>query len=113
VATTSVAEEFEAREAQPENFVLQQNYPNPFNSSTVINYNLPEAANVRITVFDILGQNVATLMNGKQGAGSYKIDFNGLSDDGMRLSSGVYLCRLEARGVTKNIVEMIKMSYIQ
>jgi outer membrane protein assembly factor BamB len=72
-------------------FVLQQNYPNPFNPSTTINYQLPNSGIVTIKVYDILGREVNTLVNGFKSAGSYEINF---SAEG--LASGVYIYRLTA-----------------
>jgi hypothetical protein len=67
------------------NYTLSQNYPNPFNSSTVINYTLPKKEKVNITIFDILGNEIAELLNEEKNAGSYSIRFNT-----EKLSSGIY-----------------------
>lgn len=75
----------------PSQLALDQNYPNPFNPTTTIRYALPEAGNVRLDVFNVLGQRVATLINGEQTAGFHSLQF-----DGSRLSSGVYLYRLQS-----------------
>jgi hypothetical protein len=71
--------------------VLEQNYPNPFNPTTSIAFTLKEAGLVRLSVFDVLGREVAVLMNGNQAAGSYNVSFNASA-----LPTGVYLYRLEA-----------------
>jgi hypothetical protein len=84
----------------PRCLVLAGNYPNPFNVSTSIRYNLPEASNLSIEIFNILGQQVATLMEGFEQAGEYTIIWNA-SD----LPSGVYFARLE----TGKSIETIKM----
>ena len=85
----------------PKSFSLSQNYPNPFNPSTVINYDLPVASKVVLKVYDILGNEVATLINKEQAAGSYQITFNTQSaSNHIQLSSGVYIYRIEAGNFT-------------
>lgn len=56
-------------------FVLEQNYPNPFSPNTVIQYSIPEASQVKLTVFDLLGRELKILVNGRQEAGSYQVQF--------------------------------------
>jgi hypothetical protein len=73
-------------EVQPTQFSLNQNYPNPFNPSTKINYSLPSSGFVTLKVYDILGNEIATLLNENKLAGNYEVDFSGKN-----LSSGVYL----------------------
>ena len=77
----------------PEEFLLNQNYPNPFNPGTVISYSLPKSSFVKLIVYDILGNEVASLVNEKQSVGTYEIGF-----DGSGLSSGVYFYVLTANG---------------
>jgi len=77
--------------ADLKSFTLYQNYPNPFNPSTVIRYQLPVYCNVTLTVFDGIGNEVATLVNEPKPAGSYDVNFNSRN-----LSSGVYYYRLKA-----------------
>jgi len=72
-------------------FRLEQNFPNPFNPETNISFTLPEASNVTLRVFNLIGQEVATLVDGAQVAGSHVVQF-----DGSNLTSGVYIYRLEA-----------------
>jgi len=82
----------------PQNFELTQNYPNPFNPSTKIEYSIPEASFVQLKVYDILGNEVATLINEEQSAGSYRADFSGAN-----LSSGLYIAKLQAGYYSKTI----------
>jgi hypothetical protein len=77
----------------PTEFELGQNYPNPFNPSTTISYALPQRSHVTLTVFNTLGQLVATLVNSEMGAGDHEVRF-----DAAGLASGVYLYRLQAGG---------------
>jgi glucuronoarabinoxylan endo-1,4-beta-xylanase len=72
-------------------FALGQNYPNPFNPITVVSSQLPGASDVRLTVYDLLGREVAVLFDGHRAAGSYRDTF-----DGSGLASGVYIYRLTA-----------------
>jgi subtilisin family serine protease len=75
----------------PESFTLKQNFPNPFNPSTSISYQLSAASYVTLKVFDVLGREVATLVNGKKEAGNYELKFNASN-----LSSGIYYYTLQA-----------------
>ncbi|HLE57748.1 MAG TPA: T9SS type A sorting domain-containing protein, partial [Rhodothermia bacterium] len=76
----------------PSAFQLEQNYPNPFNPSTAIRFTLPATEKVTLTVYDILGQRVATLLDGEQlNTGQHTVNF-----DASALASGVYTYRLQA-----------------
>ena len=86
----------EVNNSIPAEFALKQNYPNPFNPSTNINYSLPEAANVTIVVYDLLGQKVAELVNTEKSAGYHTIAF-----DASALSSGVYIYQIKAGAFTQ------------
>ena len=82
--------------AAPISFSVEQNYPNPFNPSTKISYSIPQKSFVTLKVFDPLGSEVATLVNGELEAGSYNIEFNAAN-----LPSGVYLYRIKAGDFTE------------
>ncbi|MCU0332412.1 MAG: T9SS type A sorting domain-containing protein [Ignavibacteriaceae bacterium] len=84
----------------PMSFLLNQNYPNPFNPSTVISYQLPVSGNTTLKIYDVLGNEVATLVNEEQSAGNYEVDF-----DATGLSSGLYFYKLQS----DNFVETKKM----
>lgn len=91
---------FDQREL-PSVYSLKQNYPNPFNPSTVIHYSLPVKSYVRLTVYDVLGREVGTLVDGLQEAGEKSVSWNA-SD-----ASGVYFCRMQAGefvGIKKMVV---------
>jgi hypothetical protein len=92
----------------PENYSLVQNFPNPFNPTTEIAYDLPEAANVNLEVYNILGQNVKSLVNQYQDAGSYRVTWNGTNNEGAQVASGVYFYRISA-GDFKDIKKMVLM----
>ncbi len=93
----------------PTEYSLSQNYPNPFNPSTTIKYSIPlnvsrESSVVSLVVFDILGREVATLVNNQQKAGNYKVNF-----DASNLSSGVYFYRLKSGTSTGSVTKSRKM----
>ena len=75
----------------PANYSLQQNYPNPFNPSTTIKYSVPKTSLVTIKVYNVLGKEIATLVNEEKSAGNYSVQFTG-----SKLSSGVYFYRMQA-----------------
>ena len=88
----------------PTTYVLDQNYPNPFNPVTKITYEIPVQSNVLLKVYDIIGNEVATLVNEPKPAGSYNILF-----DATNLSSGVYFYRMQAG----DYIEAKKMIYLK
>ncbi len=75
----------------PAEYALRQNYPNPFNPSTTVKYELPKASQVNLSVCDMLGREVTTLVDEREEAGAHEVRF-----DASGLSSGVYFCRLKA-----------------
>jgi hypothetical protein len=81
-------------------YTLHGNYPNPFNSSTKIKYTLNEATPVKISIYDVLGRHVKTLVNNQQAAGDYHIDWDGRNIAGQLVTSGMYFYRFQTkRGV--------------
>jgi|GEM_PF-4356647 len=80
----------------PEAYALRQNYPNPFNGRTEIEYDLPAKAFVRISITDILGRQVRTLVSEEQGAGSHICDWDGRNQEGKEVSGGAYFYKMEA-----------------
>jgi aminopeptidase N len=91
-------------ETYPSEFLLSQNYPNPFNPSTVISYQLPVSGDVTLKIFDIIGNEIATLVDEHNQAGKYEIEF-----DASNIPSGVYLYQLK----TQNFVKTKKMLLIK
>jgi agmatine deiminase len=89
---------------QPEEFYLSQNYPNPFNPTTKIEFRIADGGFVNLKVYDVLGNEVATLVNIVKPAGSYEVEFNA-----GRLSSGVYIYQL----ITKNYISTRKMVFLK
>jgi subtilisin-like proprotein convertase family protein len=90
-----VGVESESEAELPSNYKLRQNYPNPFNPVTNITFSIPSKNIVKLKVFDMLGKEIAVLINKEMNAGSYDIDFNG-----SKLSSGIYFYKLEAGAFT-------------
>lgn len=88
---TGVSSVEEIGNVVPQEFSLEQNYPNPFNPSTKIKFNLPEANNVKLAIYNALGQEVATLVNNYMSAGSYEFNF-----DASNLTSGIYFYSVSA-----------------
>ena len=76
---------------QPVEFALHQNYPNPFNPKTIINYELPMTNDVKLTIYNLTGQKVATLISETQNAGVYQVEWNATN-----LASGIYYYQLKA-----------------
>ena len=88
----------------PETIKLEQNYPNPFNPATTISYSIPSTSHVRLSVFNILGQEVAVLINEVRETGFYNVEFSGVD-----LASGLYFYRLS----TENFTQIKKMLLVK
>jgi hypothetical protein len=95
--------------AVPESFSLSQNYPNPFNPSTIIKYALPQAAHVTIRIYNMLGQEVATIVNQQADKGFYKVTWDGRTSTGNYAASGVYIYRI----IAGNFVQTKKMNLLK
>ncbi|MEO6696168.1 MAG: T9SS type A sorting domain-containing protein [Ignavibacteria bacterium] len=96
IANTIVSVSISGNLINPEDFMLKQNYPNPFNPSTVISYELAVGSFVSLKVFDILGNEVAVLSNGKQNTGRHEVEF-----DAKNFPSGIYLYTLKTESFTE------------
>ncbi|HEY6906778.1 MAG TPA: T9SS type A sorting domain-containing protein, partial [Ignavibacteriaceae bacterium] len=101
--TSKYSNEVEVQVSVPAEFALEQNYPNPFNPSTVIKYSIPADQQVKLNVYNLLGENVMTLVNRVEKAGQHEVNFNASN-----LASGVYFYKLEA-GTNTSIKKMILM----
>jgi hypothetical protein len=98
LAQTTNMGEHAADSTHPETFILHQSFPNPFNPETTIRYELPTTSNVHLAVYNIKGQLVKTLVDETETAGVRTVTWNGRSNDGSALPSGMYVCRMIASG---------------
>lgn len=101
----TTVDEVSKEESTPNTFTLKQNYPNPFNPETTIEFELPSPANITLSVYNIMGQQVRTLARGIYAEGSHNINWDGKNGTGLPASGGVYLLKLEAN----NQVQVRKM----
>ncbi|MBL7024668.1 MAG: T9SS type A sorting domain-containing protein [Candidatus Marinimicrobia bacterium] len=95
--------------ALPESFAMDQNYPNPFNPSTQINFSLPEASEMTLTVYDLSGRQIVRLVESSMSAGYHQVVWNGLNTQGESVSTGMYIYRMQAG----NFSETRKMTYLR
>jgi hypothetical protein len=100
---SNYSKEVEVEVTAPATFSLAQNYPNPFNPTTLIQYSIPADQHVKLNVYNLLGENVMTLVNSVEKAGQHEVNFNA-----SHLASGVYFYKLEA-GTQSSIKKMILM----
>ncbi len=84
---------------------MAQNYPNPFNPTTTISYRLEKAARVELTIYNITGQKMTTLLDADQQAGDYKLKWHGKNNSGQQVASGVYFYKFQA----DDLIETRKM----
>ena len=90
----------------PRVFAVHQNYPNPFNPVTTIHYELPRSSEVRLVIYNLLGQEVRTLLNSPIEAGRHQVVWNGSNDSGVIVASGIYIYRFEAEDYSR-VMKMI------
>jgi len=91
----------------PKDFSVSQNYPNPFNPSTVINFQIPKPSNVKISIYNITGQRIYTLINSWMESGNHHVAWDGKNEKGVKVTSGIYFYHFEAgefSGVQKMIL---------
>ena len=98
----------ETAASDPAAYALEAAYPNPFNPQATIRFALPEAADVRLVVYDVTGREVARLVEGKMAAGRHEATF-----DGSRLASGMYLYRLTAEGAADRFAKTGRMMLVK
>jgi flagellar hook assembly protein FlgD len=87
----------------PKEYALRQNYPNPFNMETRIHFELPEEGHVTITIYNLLGMEVETLVDDYKNAGYYSLVWNGRKQIAASTGSGLYICRIRANDFRKSI----------
>ena len=102
--TSDYSKAVEVDVTAPNTFALNQNFPNPFNPSTKISFSLATDAKVTLSVYNVLGQEVATLVNGAMSAGVHSVNF-----DASSLVSGLYIAKITATGAAQNFTSNIKM----
>ena len=94
-------------QTRPEVYALRNNYPNPFNPETTLKYDLPDAGDVKLEVYNMLGQVVRTLVNEHQTAGRYAIQWDATNDHGQEMSSGIYFYRVQVGGEFTDVKKML------
>jgi hypothetical protein len=104
----SVGEQKTESERVPSEFTLEQNYPNPFNPTTVIRYGLPVESRVSLKVYDVLGQEVCTLVDEVQTAGHKSVQWDSKTGRGFQAASGVYFTRLDVKGVNGSVFSEVR-----
>ncbi len=93
----------------PQDIVLRQNSPNPFNSSTVLEYGIPQKADVRFSIYDVMGREILNIVSGERDAGFYRVNWNGKDFQGNSVPSGIYFAKLEADHKT----QIVKMQFLK
>ncbi|MBD3288586.1 T9SS type A sorting domain-containing protein [candidate division KSB1 bacterium] len=99
----------ESQNGHPSGFGLAQNYPNPFNPTTTINFTLSKTSHVKLTIYDLIGKEIRTLVRDEKEAGNYTINWDGRNNMGNIVASGIYIYQLEA----DNFTQSKKMTFIK
>jgi hypothetical protein len=94
-------------QSTPTEFALLQNFPNPFNPETTIQYNLAESADVSLHIYNVVGQVVRTLVSERQSAGRYRVQWSGMDDRGVPVSSGIYFYEIRAGKNNKQVLKLM------
>jgi hypothetical protein len=94
-------------EALPTTYDIAQNYPNPFNPTTTIKYQLPQVSDVKLVIYNVLGQKVRTLVNNRIEAGYHSVVWDGRNELGSAVASGIYIYRFEAGDFQKTMKLML------
>ena len=94
-------------QTRPEAFALRNNFPNPFNPETTLKYDMPEAGEVKLVVYNMLGQAVRTLVNERQTAGRYTVGWDATNEHGQSMSSGIYFYRVQVAGEFTDVKKML------
>ena len=111
--TTMVGIEDEGESLVPGEFTLSQNYPNPFNLETIISYQLPISGAVQLLVYDLLGHKVKTIVDRAQLRGYYQVRWDGTTESGKPLASGIYLYQMSITTDGRSYSEIKKMILIK
>ncbi|MCX6137674.1 MAG: choice-of-anchor D domain-containing protein [Ignavibacteriales bacterium] len=93
----------------PQEYDLSNNYPNPFNPTTTIRYALPVSSHVTLKIYNVIGEEITTLVSGMQDASFYTIEWNGRSSDGVSVASGVYFYRIVVESADPNVKPFVRV----
>lgn len=107
--TPTGLEDAEVINSLPTEFAVKQNYPNPFNPTTTIEFSVPQNSNVKVSIYNLIGQEIRTLVNSEMETGTYKVTWNGENNFGQQVNSGVYLYRV----VSGDKVQTMKMTLMK
>jgi len=99
--------------ATSNDIILSQNYPNPFNDVTYIDYQLSENAFVKLSVYNLMGQRIVTLVHEQQTAGLYQVEWNGIEQNNHQATGGMYFYRIEVQSENANTVITKKMMLLK